>query len=445
MAKNNNVEQAENARVSRKEVLIARRNREQNRQVYLVVGIVAAFLALILLAGIVNEYVVKPGQPAAVVNGETITIRDWQARVRYQRAQLVISVEDIVEIYGGDLNILQQVAGQQINFLLNPETLGELMLELMVDETLIRQEAERRGITVTDADLQAEIGKLFGYYGGLSPTPMPTASPTIMPTPSLTPIPTAVLTATETIETDPLPTQAPLPTSAPLPTATPVSEDSFQTEYNEVLQRLRSYGVREEVYREAIRARIYQDRLAERLADSIELITEAEHVSFFILIYETAEEAEAAQQAIGEKGYLTVWNELRSLPFDDESRGSGFASELLWRAQEDLTAMIGMETTVGAFTLPLNQPSDVYVQPGNEATGQPDRYYIIQVSGREVRPLPEFSLDEQKQENLTNWLQTQRLGGTVEISERWRGQSPRQPMIDMNILRQPAPVEIPGQ
>jgi hypothetical protein len=62
-----------------------------------------------------------------------------------------------------------------------------------------------------------------------------------------------------------------------------------------------------------------------------------------------------------------------------------------------------------------------------------------------MRELPEFSLDEQKQENLANWVQAQRLSGAVDISERWRGQSPRQPMIDMNLFRQPAPAEIPGQ
>ena len=445
MAKNNNVEQPESARLSRKDVLIARRDREQNRQVYTVVGIVVGFLLLVLLAGVINEYVIKPGQPAAVVNGETISLRDWQNRVRYQRAQLVISVEDIVELYGSDPNILEQIAGQQINLLLDPDTLGQLVLDLMVDETLMRQEAQRRGITVTDADVQAEIEELFGYFGGLSPTPFPTASPTIMPTPSLTPIPTAVLTPTETLETEPLPTQAPLPTSAPQPTATPISQESFQSDYSEVMQRLRRMGVNEQIYRDAIRARIYQDRLTELLAESLQLVTEAEHASFFVLIYETAEEAGAAQTAIAEKGFLTVWNELRSLPFDDESRGSGFASELLWRTQDDLAPIIGEEAADGAFTLPLNQPSDVYSQPGDVTTGQPDRYYIIQVSGRELRELPQFSLDEQKQENLANWIQSQRLSGAVDISERWRGQSPRQPMFDMDILRQPDPAQIPGQ
>lgn len=445
MAKKTNIEQPEATRQSRKEVLIARRDREQNRRVYMVVGAVAAFLVIVLLAGLINEFVVKPGQPAAVVNGQTITIRDWQNRVRYQRAQLVVNVEDLVGQFGTDLNLLEQVAGQQLNLLFDHETLGQLVLDLMVDETLIRQEAERLGIIVSDTDVQAEIEELFGYFGGLLPTPMPTASPTIMPTPSLTPIPTAVLTETETSEVDPVPTQAPLPTSAPIPTATPMSLESYQTEYDQVIQRLRGYGISESIYREATRARIYQERLMERLAADITLTTEAEHASLFVLIYENQEEAEAAQQAIVERGYLTVWNELRSLPFDDETRGTGFASELLWRTQEDLIGVLGSEAGTAAFTLPLNQPGDIFAQPGDEATGQPDRYYIIQVSGRELRSLSQNAIDAQKQENLTNWLQSQRSAGTVDISDRWRGQSPRQPMIDLNLLSQPAPVEIPEQ
>ena len=41
----------------------------------------------------------------------------------------------------------------------------------MTEEALLRQEAEARGITVTDAELDEEIGSFFNYFDGELPTP----------------------------------------------------------------------------------------------------------------------------------------------------------------------------------------------------------------------------------------------------------------------------------
>ncbi|MCK7480936.1 MAG: SurA N-terminal domain-containing protein [Candidatus Moduliflexus flocculans] len=47
------------------------------------------------------------------------------------------------------MDTTQQI--QEIEFYLNsPESLGQLVIDQMVSEALIRQEAEKRGITVSD-------------------------------------------------------------------------------------------------------------------------------------------------------------------------------------------------------------------------------------------------------------------------------------------------------
>ena len=124
-----------------------------------------------------NVPAIKLGPPVANVRGEEIALGDWQDRVRYQRAQFIINMEDQLESFG-DVGLVQQFNGQQIQLLQDGQELGRLVLEQMVDETIIRQEAAKRNITVSSAEIDAAIGEQFSYYGGEAPTPLPTRPPT---------------------------------------------------------------------------------------------------------------------------------------------------------------------------------------------------------------------------------------------------------------------------
>jgi len=233
MAKKRNQQESteEAQRQSRKDVLLARRQAEQSRQAKIIVGVVVGIIALVLVVALVNEFIISPQQAVASVRDEEINLQNWQDRVRYQRAQFITTIEDQLEAFG-DLATVQQFNQQQINLLLNGEELGRLVLEQMVDEEVIAQEAAARGITVTDEEVDERIGEQFNYFGGGLPTPFPTPTETIMPTPSITPIPTAVIT--EVLPTNtPFPTPTTGPTATPPPTATPVSQESFETDLDD--------------------------------------------------------------------------------------------------------------------------------------------------------------------------------------------------------------------
>ncbi|MCB0057855.1 MAG: SurA N-terminal domain-containing protein, partial [Caldilineaceae bacterium] len=192
-------------RQTRKEELRARKQQQQLRQVKIAVGIVLGLLVLVVLVGVITEFFIVPNRAVATVDGEPIALRDWQERVVFERAQRIIFLENQYEAFAGDVGIIQQFAGQTIVDLQSPEVLAQDVLDSMVDETVIRQEAEARGITVTDADVDARIAEQFNFFGGESPTPVPTGTATAVPTPSLTPIPTPVIT-------DVVPTSTPFPT-----------------------------------------------------------------------------------------------------------------------------------------------------------------------------------------------------------------------------------------
>ena len=427
-------ESTDNRRQSRRELLRQRKLNEQKKQVRIGVAIVGGLLAIVFLVAIVNEFFVAPNRAVAVVQGENITLREWQDRVRLERAQRIVLLENQLEAFGGDVGIIQQFAGQIMVDLQNADDLGQNVLNLMIDELVIRQSAEVRGITVTDDDVDIEIGELYGYYGGGLPTPQPEPTETIMPTPSITPIPTQVITDVLPTET-PFPTATVGPTSTPQPTATPVSEEAFSEQYGEVLSRLLDLGANETTYRESVRAQIYRERLQDALADESGLASEAEHISFFLLRYDTEEEANEAMAMIEADSYLNVWNAVRSVPFDPESTSTGSATEILWRTRNALANSVSSQVADAVFELAPDTPSELIVEPVDDETSQ---YYIAMVSGREIRPLSESEIQSSKQENLSSFVSNQQVD-QVELTGYDRGRVPTQPVLDPMFTQPPTP------
>ena len=90
MAKKQQQDSAELERLSRKEYLRQRRQAEKTRQIRLAVISVGALLGLILLTAIIVEFVVRPRQAIARVGEEEITLTEWQDRVKFERAQILI-------------------------------------------------------------------------------------------------------------------------------------------------------------------------------------------------------------------------------------------------------------------------------------------------------------------------------------------------------------------
>ncbi|MEZ4513470.1 MAG: SurA N-terminal domain-containing protein [Chloroflexota bacterium] len=417
-------------RQSRKEVLLARKQEQQMRRIRLGAYIVGGLLLLVLLVGLVNEFLIVPNRAVAVVNGEDISLSQWRDRVTYERAQRIVFLENQYEAFEGNVGIIQQFAGQSINDLLDSEGLGQAVLNQMVDEVVIRQAAQERGISVSEADIDAYIGESFNYFNGESPTPFPTATATIMPTPSLTPIPTAVIT--EVVPTNtPFPTATIGPTATPRPTATPVSAESFQTELDDLVSSLTALGAKESVYRSVVAAQLYREQLADALAEEQALPKEAEQANLFQISTTVEADAQELLAMVESEGYLTVWNTLRS----GEAEIQASASEIMGRLQEDLAQELDDNIAQEAFSLPLDTPSGVLERDMGDET---KTYYIIQVSGREVKPLSDSRFQSNKLQALSNFIDTQ-LAGNLELTDVATGRAPSVPVIDQKFLAAPTP------
>ena len=412
MAKQRKNISTESERQTRKDILIARKHEEQTRQIRLGIYVVAGLLGLLLVVAIVNELIIAPGRAVAIVNGEKIALNDWQDRVSYERAQRILLLENQYDAFGGDVGIVQQFAGQYIMELLDEEAFAEGILDQMINEVAARQLAEGRGISVSDAEVDSEIGASFNYYGGASPTvvPQPTAA------------------ASESDE----------PTATPRPTATPVSEESFNEQYDKLVKQFKDLGVDAELFRESTRNQLLQTRLMDALAADSDMATDAEQAAVSVIVFDSEESANEGMALINDGDFQEIWDTLRNAP--DELELTGTASEISWRTRDDMVAAFGESIADIIFTRELNSTTDVLSSGDDPATA---RYYIMQVTGREERPLSESTLQQKKFEILTSAIDVA-LTGNVETFEFWRTRVPSVPILDPKFLAQPTPApELP--
>jgi len=444
MAKKRKETNEEKQRQSREEVLLARRHEQQTKRVWIAVIAVVALIVVVLLIGIVNELMLKPARPVAMVNGVEIFLGDWRDQVEYRRALLVSRITDIADLVGGDVNQIQQIAGFELQTLSDPEILGQQVLEEMVDNQLILQEAEKRGITVTDAEVQNALEERFLYFDGESPTPQPTPTETLMPTPSLTPISQSPITESVELLT---PTSTPIsgPTITPLPTPTAVSLESFEESLDGWSERLNDYGIDEGLFRNEVRVDLYRKRLLEALVNDTKVSDEAEQASFFYIRFEDEEEANTILEDIESSGFLSVWNTINSRLDLGDVEDTAIAGELLWRTADNLESILGPEVSQAAFELAIEEPSAVIIVT-SQTEAETDAYYIISVSGREERPLTEAAFNNAKQQVFVNWLDTERLRDVITY-ERWRVNLPLRPLLDTRswIYPTPIPTVTPGE
>ena len=434
--------ETEAQRQSRKEMLIARKHERQMRNVRIAVIVIAVLIALVLGIALVNELFITPGRAVATVGETPVTLRDWQARVKFERAQRIIFLENQLEAFGGDVGIVQQFGGSVINELFDPQTMGQNSLNTMADELVICRAVEERGIEITDVDVQAKIGEAYSFYGaGVSPTALPEPTATVEPTPSLTPIPTAVITdVVPTLTPFPTPTAGPDPTA--VPTATPVPEEEFLTQYADFIAQLNDLGVDEATYRSVVRTQLCREALTEALTEEQNLSRTAPQASLFVITAETEESANEMQALIESEGFLTAWNTLQSRVEDPEATEAPPTDsfELLWRTQDALEASVGADVAAAAFELDIDQSSEIIaVDNGDDTT----TYYLIMVSGREERELSESEFQTRQDEMLQVFLDEQ-LTGNLLLNDLWRARVPTLPVLDSKFLAAPtATPEVP--
>ena len=435
MAKKKETAAESEDRLSRKEILRQRKQEEQLRTIRVGVIVVVLLLAGILLFAVVNEYVLSPQRSVATVGTETISLREFQDRVRLERAQRIITLDDQLEMFNNDVGLIQQFSGQTISELAsqNNELFGESILEQMARDKIVHQALVERGESVTDEEVDQRIGAAYNYFSGESPTSTPVPTATIELTPSVTPI-----GATPEAQTE---TEGPLPAEEVLdaPTPTPVSAESFEEEFGTLMARYAAMGVSEQSYRDYLKSALESELFLEVLGDENELPETDLQASALLLLFGTEAEALQALDQVAESDFLTLWNTVRSAPADAEVAAIvPAASEINWQTSDALATNLGQEFATAIFDTPVGDVTQVLEIQGSD--GEP-RYLVAQVTGREERPLSASEL-RQRQVDLYSAFIDEKMASDVEIGDYWRGRVPTTPMLDTKFLQPPTPTPL---
>jgi parvulin-like peptidyl-prolyl isomerase len=392
---------------------IARSKKARREQRMIIIGLAVVFVVVVywLGWGVYVDYVKKPASPVAVVNGVPIRTDTYQKRVRYrrllirnyianlqaQKAQLDPTDESSQFLAQYLQQSIDEAQGQMI-------TLDMQVVDDLIDEELIRQEAAKNSLSVTEQEvndaIRREVARGVGFVTAPDATATAAAAVEATETAALftpTPLPTATPTLTVTAAVSPTtPTPTMLP--APLPTTHVMTEGEFLESYKAVLDTLRQEaGLSEADYRRIIEADLLYSKLQDLFASQVPTAEEQVHARHILL--ETEEEAQTvlARLEAGED-FVSLAQELST---DEGTREDG--GDLGWFPRG---AMVP-EFEEAAFALQPGETSDVV----QTSVG----YHIILVEERDSdRELEPSFLERRQLSALSEWLEEQRQSEAVE-------------------------------
>lgn len=401
--------------------------RRQDRIIRISALVIILIVVAIVAYGILTSTVLLPYQTVVSVNGEKINVEQFQAQVKLERIQTINQYAQYLQ-FAQMLGIqdplndpnFSSILQQQYTLLNSTDAMGQQVLDLLVDDLLVRQEAQKRGITVSAAEIEKALQESTNYFADGTPTPAPTATEIVLPplnptqlalvtlTPTSAPLPTATpdVNVTPTLE----PTAG--PTEIPQPTATPISAEGYQALLKERLDGLATEtGMDEAGYRRLIESTLLREKLLKEVTQDLKPAVEqvwARHI-----LVKTIEEAVAVQALLRNGEDFAKVAATMSLDTSNKDLGG----DLNWFGKNQMVP--AFETA--AFALQVGEISE----PVQTDYG----FHIIQVLGHEDRPIDENAFKQLQQSTFTEYLKTLREAAKITTNEIWKSVVPTEPAI----------------
>jgi parvulin-like peptidyl-prolyl isomerase len=409
---------------------IARLEREK-QQIALIKWIAIGsilLVALLLGYGYLKTTYLLLQEPVADVNGEKITTGQWQERVRLERVRNLNLYQTYV-FYQKNFGMDTSQQQQQIQLTLStPSILGQQVLDTMIDDVIIRQEAAKHDITVSEADVDKAIQEAYGLFTNGTFTPTVTSTPFSYPTlsteqltlypstatPTTAPTSTAAPTNTPDLSATATPTAAAAtPTSVPeaaTATATPFTIDGFKSEYQTTLTQLKAYNISEATLRSVYKAQLLRQKLSDVI--TVDTPHTEEQVWARHILVNTEVEAKVVYDDLTKRGFDFA-EEARRFSKDTGSGASG--GDLGWFGKGAMVA----EFEQAAFSQNVGEVG----KPVKSQYG----YHIIQVLGKQDLPLTDSKYQQNRDTAFTDWLSKTREAGKVTTYDVWTNRVPTEP------------------
>ncbi len=360
------------------------REQHQQHRLYIAVGVLVVVVGGIFLGGIFYDNVVRANEVIAQIGPDSVTASQLLGEVRPAAKSLDAQAKQ----FGGGTNIANYVDQQKRN--LPDQTLSDI-----IDKRLIQQEAARRGISVSPAELDDKERQTVADFQAVS-NPAPTPQPTSAPDSSDAAVAadTAATAAASIVAT---PAAAASPSAPTTPTVVPTLDASA---YAPALQQLLD---KNNLAEPDFRDRLLQGMLRERLQTAIgqeQVPDTQDQVHARHILVATQEQADSvlAQLQAG-ADFAALASQVSTDPGSKDKGG-----DLGWFGH----GVMDPPFETAAFALQPGQLSDVV----HGANG----FHIIQMLERDpARAVPADQLTSQRQKAFTDWLASRRSSQDVKL------------------------------
>jgi peptidyl-prolyl cis-trans isomerase D len=412
---------------SKKHLARLERERRQTRLITLIaIGLLAIIVGLIGY-GILNDTYLKYLAPVVAVNDDSMSIREFQIRVRLVRQSYInqyLQYYQFAQMFGLDLtsdSSISQTLNQLQSLLDNPSQIGQQVIDDVQNEFIILQYAKENNIFVSEVEVEGKIREAFGYFPEGTPTPTPSAAPLSYPTWSATQYSLITPTSTPTLA----PSRTPAPTAtynltatataipSITPTATPYTLEGFESIYTEGLANYAKLGMNESQFRKILfEIPLYRQRVSALVAADVKHEQEQVWARHILVADNATAEVVRAQLMAGEDfGKLAA-------QYSTDTSNKDKGGDLGWFGKGVMAA----EFENSAFSLQVGEIS----QPVNTTFG----WHIIQVLGHEIRPLTDTEYKDAVSKAFDHWLTNQRNVSTIVVNDTWMDYVPDQPSLE---------------
>ena len=431
--------------VTRKHIARKEREEKQIKFALLVTGMVIGLAILLLAYVLVDSFIVQPNKVVARVGDAEIKAGDFESNVTYSRLNMLSTANNYAyyaQLFGDSGSQFKSAGIELVAQLNDTEMIGENVLNQMIDDQLIREEAAKRGLTVSDEEIQEAIQSSFGFYpmGTQTPTITPTMvnTPTwsseqfdlIQPTETATPAPTSTATpdgweptleatATSEIEATPeasTPTVEPSATEIPTITPTPTvyTTKLYGKELGNYLDEVKNYGISPRQIEDIFRANLLRTKVSEDVTK--ELRPEEEQVWVRHILVDSEEKA---NEVIEKLNSGSEWAALAA-EYSTDTSNKDNGGDLGWIGINDSYVE---EFKDGAFA--LNETGEIS-EPIQSQFG----WHVIQLVSKATNSIDAAKFEQNKQTFFDNWLLELRNARTdIQIEEMWKTITPSKPAV----------------
>jgi hypothetical protein len=274
----------------------------------------------------------------------------------------------------------------------------------MLDDLLIRQEAARRGITVSPDEVQESLEKQFGLYRKtLTPFPTDTPAP---PTPTATATAVPLTSTPSTTATTPLTTTGALTALTPaptvvLPTATPrlqptsIAEADFNLLKQRAVEGLAAVGYNEQDLRRLIENDLYRERLQAAIGEAAP--KSMPHYTFDYIRFNALADAQKAADRLA-KGEIKFDALISQTNTITQPAPIGRGASIDWTNEDQIKNQFGQEVISLLSTAAISAPTSIVTSTVDGG------FYVLLPLGREVRELSESDLENMQRQRYSDWL-----------------------------------------